>query len=389
VSLFGRQKRDFFGIPNAGALIPIRTGQKTGAVTVTNDSALRHSAVWACLRLRADLVSTMPIDVYRRVNGMQVEMPKPPVLVQPGGERVDICEWLYSSEVDLDRAGNCLGLITEVNALGLPARIDLQALSDCSVIMKKGVLSYRIGGVTYEPSKVWHEKQFTVPGLEVGLSPVAYAAWSIGEYLSIQDFALAWFGGGAVPKARMKNTAKTIKNDEAEAIKSRYRATTANGDLFVHGNDWEFEFMQAQNAGMEWIEGKRYGVTDIARFFGVPGDLIEAAVSTGTITYANISQRNLQFLIMNLQPAIYRREQRLSKLLPQPRYVKFNTDALLRMDTQTRAQVLATQLASRQIAPSEARELENRVPFTDSQLAEFDRLYGPPKALPQQTGAIA
>lgn len=379
MSLWGKQKREFFGIPGAAALIPVRSAQKQGAVTVTNDSAMRHSAVWACLRLRADLISTMPMDVFRRVNGMQVEMPKPPILVNPGGERVDMCEWLYSSQVDLDRAGNAIGLITEVNALGLPARIDLQMLSECSVQVVKGKLTYRIGGVSYDPSKVWHERQYTVSGLEVGLSPVAYAAWSIGEYLSIQDFALSWFGGGAVPKARMKNTAKTINNEEAEKVKSRYRATTQNGDLFVYGADWEYDFMQAQNQGMEWIEGKRYGVTDIARFFGAPGDLIEAAVSTGTITYANISQRNLQFLIMNLQPAIYRRELRLSKLLPQPRYVKLNTDALLRMDPQTRAQVTATRIGSRTLAPSEAREYDNLPPFTDSQLAEFDRLF-PPKA---------
>lgn len=382
----GKKVREFFGIPNAGALIPIRTAQKSGAVTVNNDTAMRHSAVWACLRLRADLISTMPMDVYRRVNGMQIEMPKPPILLQPGGERVDMCEWMYSSQVDLDRGGNSIGLITEVNALGLPACIELQMLSECSVQMKKGVLTYRIEGKTYRPDQVWHERQYTVSGLEVGLSPVAYAAWSIGEYLSIQDFALSWFGGGAVPKARMKNTAKTIKNDEAEAIKSRYRATQQNGDIFVHGMDWEFEFMQAENAGLGWIDGKKYGVSDIARFFGVPGDLIEAAVSSGSITYANISQRNLQFLIMNLQPAIYRRELRLSKLLPQPRYVKLNTDALLRMDPQTRAQVNAVKIASRQMAPSEARELDNLPPFTPEQLQEFVDLFGPPKPPPPVTG---
>jgi HK97 family phage portal protein len=386
VSLFSKQqKRDFFGIPGAAALIPIRSAQKQGSVTVTNDSAMRHSAVWACLRLRADLISTMPMDVFRRVNGIQVEMPKPPVLVTPGGERVDMCEWLYSSQTDLDRAGNVIGLITEVNALGLPARIDLQILAECSVVRRDDQLAYRIAGKLYEPSMVWHEKQYTVPGLDVGLSPVAYAAWSIGEYLSIQQFALDWFGGGAVPKARLRNAAKTINNEEAEKVKARYRASVESGGIFVHGVDWEYDFMQAQNQGVEWIEGKRYGVTDIARFFGCPGDLIEAAVSTGTITYANISQRNLQFLIMNLQPAIYRRELRLSKLLPQPRYVKLNTDALLRMDPQTRAEVIQMRINSRTLAPSEGRELDNLPPLTEAQMAEFDRFW-PPKPAQPTTG---
>lgn len=381
MSLFrrGRQQREFFGIPGAAALIPIRSAQKQGAVTVTEDSAMRHSAVWACLRLRADMVSTMPIDVFRRVNGMQVEMPKPPVLVQPGGERVDMAEWMYSSQVDLDRAGNTIGLITELNAAGLPARIDLQILSECSVVRRDGKLRYRIAGKMYDPAVVWHEKQYTVPGLDVGLSPVAYAAWSIGEYLSIQQFALDWFGGGAVPKARLKNAAKTISNEEAEKVKARYRASVDSGGIFVHGVDWEYDFMQAQNQGVEWIEGKRYGVTDIARFFGCPGDLIEAAVSTGSITYANVTQRNLQFLILNLQPAIFRREQRLSKLLPAPRYVKLNTDALLRMDPQTRADVILTRVNSRTLTPSEARELDNLPPLTDAQIVEFDRLFGTPE----------
>jgi HK97 family phage portal protein len=378
VSLFSR--RAFFGITGAAELIPPRTQAKAGTVVVTNDSALRHSAVWACLRLRADLISTMPLDVYRRVGNIQVEMPKPPILVNPGGERVDICEWMYSSQVDLDRAGNTIGLITEVNGLGLPARIDLQPLGECSVQVIKGKLRYRIGGREYEPQQVWHEKQYTIPGLEVGLSPVAYAAWSIGEYLSIQEFALDWFGNGAVPKARLKNTAKTITQRQASDVKDVYRASVRSGDIFVHGNDWEFDFISAQNAGMEWIEGKRYGVTDISRFFGAPADLIDAAVSSGSITYASITQRNLQFLIMQLGPAVYRRERALSKLLPNPRYVKLNSDAVLRMDPETRAKVDQIKIASRTLLPSEAREHDNRAPYTDAQYAEFDRLFGAPRA---------
>lgn len=387
-ALFGRQMRDFYGITGAQDLIPTRTVAKAGAVTVTNDSAMRHSAVWACLRLRADLISTMPVDVYRRVGQVQVEMSKPPVLVEPGGERVDLSEWLYSSQVDLDRAGNCIGLITQVNAAGLPARIDLQPLSECSVQMIQGELKYRIGGKSYAPDKVWHEKQYTLPGLEVGLSPVAYAAWSIGEYLSIQQFALDWFGGGAVPKARMKNAQRTVSNDEAQKIKDRYRASVTNGDIFVTGQDWEFDFIQAQNAGMEWIDGKRYGVSDIARFFGCPGDLIDAAVSTGSITYANVTQRNLQFLIMHLGPAVYRRERSLSKLLPSPRYVKLNTDAILRMDPQTRALVEQMQINSRTLTPDEAREHSNLPPLTEDQYVQFDRLFAAKQAPQQQARSL-
>ncbi|MCY0930793.1 phage portal protein, partial [Streptomyces sp. H27-H1] len=177
-----------------------------------------------------------------------------------------------------------------------------------------------------------------------------------------------------LPTAPICATSKTISPDQAEETKRRFKAATSSQDLFVTGNDWEYKMIQADAAGADWIEAKRYGIGDIARFFDCPGDLIDAAA--GGMTYANITQRNLQFLVMNLGPAIVRREDALSSLTSRPRFVKLNTDALLRMDPQTRAAMLRTQIESRQLAPSEARELEDRQPFTDLQLAEFDRLFG-------------
>jgi phage portal protein BeeE len=243
VSLFA--KRTY---PTADQLIPSRMGGRRGTVTVNNETALRHSAVWACLRLRANLVSTMPVDLYRRVNGQQVEMPKPAVLVNPGGDRVGISEWMYSTQFDLDRAGNCFGLITARDGRNNPARIDLLPLGDVSVIVKGGeITGYRVSGEVLSPDKVWHEKQYTVAGLHVGLSPVAYAAWSIGEYLSIQDFALDWFGNSTVPAAQLKNTVKTMTSAEAAEHKERFQASVHSGQPWVTGMDWEYNPLTVAN----------------------------------------------------------------------------------------------------------------------------------------------
>jgi HK97 family phage portal protein len=367
----------------AGPIIPPRPDAGRSSVPVTNDTALRHSAVWACLRLRANLISTLPLDVYRRVLDVQVEVTKPPILVTPGGEKVGMVEWLYSTQFDLDRAGNAFGLITARDGFGLPARIDLVSLSDVTVRIRGGELvKYVIAGTEYNPDQVWHEKQYTVAGLHVGLSPIAYAAWSISEYLSIQQFAADWFAGGAIPSAHLKNTAKTLTIQQADETKRRFKASVNSGDVFVTGADWDYSPVQAETQGADWIEGKRFGISDIARFFDVPGDLIDAAVSSRSVTYASITQRNLDFLVLHLGPAVVRREDALNKLTPRPRYVKLNADALLRMDPETRARTLQTQIASRTLAPSEARELENRPPFTESQLAEFDRLFGKPNTKP-------
>ncbi|HEU4422056.1 MAG TPA: phage portal protein [Pilimelia sp.] len=383
-SLMDRVRRSWLPdpqIPTPGAA-PL-----AGSVRVSNETAMRHSAVWACLRLRADLISTMPVDVYRKVGDVRVSVPTPPVLINPGGERIGIQEWLYSTQVDLDRAGNCFGLITARDGAGRPARIELVELGSVGLVSEAGEITYRIDGKRYAPRDVWHERQFTISGLAVGLSPVAYAAWSIGSYLSAQQFALDWFGNSAIPAAELTNKAKTLTAPEAAAVKERYRATIRAGDVFVHGSDWELKPIQAVASQTQYVELMQYGVPDISRFFGCPADLIDGAVSGQSVTYANITQRNLQLLIMNLGPAVARRETALSSLVAQPRYVKLNRSALLAMDPATRAQMLRVQLESKQITPTEARAVEDRAPFTPEQIAEIIALYGAPRTQP--TGATS
>jgi HK97 family phage portal protein len=385
VSLF-RKERTLGPWSTASDAIPMRYERKQGTVSVTNDSAMRHSAVWACLRLRANLISTMPIDCYRKQDGVQIEIPKPPVLVNPGGEYVDMQEWLYDTQVDLDRAGNAFGVVTERAGTGLPARIDLQPLSECAVVVRKGELKYRFGTKEYSPADVWHERQYTVSGVPIGLSPVAYAAWTIGEYLSIQEFAINWFGSGGMPKAQLRNIARTVNPDDAVAIKARFKTSVDNGDIWVTGNDWEYKPLQTEQVGNSWIEAKQFGITDIARFFDCPGDLIDAVIAGSSITYANITQRNLQFLIMHLGPTLIRRELALSRLLPKPRFVKFNTNSLLRMDPKTRADTFKVQIDTRTLTPTEARLIEDRLPLTPEEAAEFDR-YWPVKGTPAPAAA--
>lgn len=384
----GRSLMRGLSFPNAEQMLADRLGVRNGRTLVTGDAAKRHSAVWACLRLRGDLVSTMPVDAYRKIAGIDVEVSKPPMLVSPGGERVDIHEWLYSSQNDLDGYGNTFGLITATNALGLPARIDLQPIGEVTVSIRNGELAkYRICNKDYNPSEVWHEKQFTVSGLHVGLSPIAYGALSISTGISAQEFAANWFGNGAMPTAILKNEAKTLNAGEARLVKTRFKAAIDGNDIFVTGKDWDYKMMSVPANQTQFIEMMEYSVVDIARFFGCPADLIEAAVSGQSVTYANISQRNLQFLIMNLGPALIRRETALSRWLPRPQHVKFNSDALLRMDPATRGQLIKTSIDARTMTNSEARALENKPPLTPEQIDEFATIYGPPKAAPAPAGA--
>lgn len=351
--------------------VPARAANPLARVSVSQETAMRHSAWWACLRLRADLISTLPVDAYRQRDGRQVEVTKSPFLVEPAPGQ-DMTDWMYASQVDLDRYGNGVGVVTARSALGLPLQVELAPMSEVTCRgVGRTVTEWRIAGEKFTPDQIWHERQFPVAGLPLGLSPLAYAAWTVGGYLSAQEFALQWFGGGARPSGVLRNTERAIVKGVAQEAKASFKDAVAGGDIFVTGKDWEWTPASMDAASSGFLDQQAAGLLDVCRYLGVPGDLIDAPAGGSSITYANITQRNLQLLITNLGPAIIRRERALSRALPKPRFVKLNTDAILRMDPQTRQEVLASRLQNRQIAPSEARALDNLDPFTPEQLTEL------------------
>lgn len=360
----------------------------TGSVTVTQESARRHSAVWACRRLRADLESTLPVDVYRRVAGIQVEVSKTAFLEEPA-PGVGWTEWAYSGRDALDGWGNNVGVITSLDGQGKPRFVELAPPDDTHATIKDGrVVEWRICGEKYKPEQIWHERQFTVAGSPIGLNPVLYAASSIGAYLSAQKYGNDYFGAGGAPTGTLRNV--DVPNPPAEVIeaaKARFRAATSNRDIFVTGSSWEWTPAQAEAAASAFLEEMKFGAADACRFYGTPADMVDAGTSSSAVTYANVTQRNLQFLILHMGPAVIRREEHVSRVaMPAPRFIKLNTDALLRMDPQTRSDMINSQVGVTR-TPSEGRALDNLPPFTDADWAELERFkaLGRPSPTPAPT----
>lgn len=385
MSLFFRARRDAFDTP---PIPPNSQRGTTGTTRVSAESALRSSAVWAALRLRSDLVSTMPIGAYREVDGTPVEIKLPAVEWVNAGRVIGWNEAVAATQFDLDRSGNTFGIITARNAFGLPSRIELVAYSDVAMMppaQGSTQWRYRVGAVEVSAENMWHERQYVVPGIPLGLSPIAYAAWSIGAYLSAQDFALQWFSGSGMPAVILRNKERTVDADAAAETKMRYKASVAPGDVFVTGADWELAPVNAANESNRYIETMQYGVPDIARFFGVPADLIDGAVSGSSVTYASMTQRNLQLLVMNLGPSVTRRERAFSDLLlPKPRYIKLNRSSLLAMDPESRARKNQIEINARTLTPDEARAFEERPPLTEADYAMFDRVFGAARTTPTE-----
>lgn len=389
--LFGRRAQRFSD-PN---IIPpnSQVGRvNVGYGSVSADGALRASAVWAALRLRANLISTLPVDSYRIVNGVRVNIPNPNVTFVNAGQEIPWDEFLYATQMDLDRSGNAFGVITQRNALGLPSRIELVNLGDVTVqpnYQSNGLIgsdiTWRVGGRVYEYEDLWHERQYVVPGMPMGLNAVAYAAYAVGSYLSAQDFAIKWFGNDALPAAILKNEEEVVPTKVAEAAKARYSASMTPGGVFVTGRDWSLSPVSAAQSSNQYIETMQWGVPEVARYFDVPADMIDGAISGSSVTYANVTQRFLQLLVVHLGPSITRRELALTRLSPAPRFTKLNRKALLAMDPLTQAQLLGMEITNRYTTPDEARSFMDRAPLTPQDKQLFTDLFGnknPPPTAP-------
>ena len=306
---------------------------------------------------------------------------KPGALVL-GGPLVRPDEWIYATQMDIDRVGNAVGVIMERDQFGNPTRVDLLPADQVTVKVRKGVVTYACQGDTFDAIDIWHERAHVIPGSVVGLSPIGAAAYAINQGLSAASFAASWFGNGAVPASILKNTNRSFVNKYATQMKSQFKASVATGDVLVLGKDWDYNLMAVPNSQASFIEAQDASVVDVCRYFSVPADIVDAAVKGSRLTYANMTQRHLSFLVLHLGPAVQRRERAFSAALPNPRRTVLDTDSLLRMDHSQLATMNALKIDKRVLTPDEWRKQDNLPPLTPDQIETVLTLFGKGGATP-------
>lgn len=379
----------------AAELIPGRVSrQRAGKPAVTSRGAMQQSVIWAAANMHAAIESLMPVDAFRMVGDLKVEMKSPPLFTSPSsfaeGHPESMAEWLYARRMSLQLWGNCFGEITHRDALGLPAQIQLVPAEDVVCKVKNyQVVEYRFGRTVMDPRDVYHTRGALLPGVPVGLSPIAYAMLAIETSLSARGFAADWFGNSAFPGGHMKNDSQVLKRGQADSIKAQFKESQEAGDLLVTGKDWTFSPIQAKAVEAGFLEAMSATDVELCRFMNVPANVIDVPLNgSATIQYQNITAKNLDFLVGRMGPSLKHTDDDLTSFLPLPRFVKLNRAAFLAMDPQATADLMKVQIDSRLRAPSELRKLEDKPPFTEEQLAEFDRLFGSknpnptPKGLP-------
>jgi HK97 family phage portal protein len=348
-----RHDRDLFRIGD----IPVSTTD--AAVPVTPTTAMQHSAVWASVNLIAGSISTLPLAAYR--DGERDPLPALPPILRTPSAGWSLPDFLYAALQSLLIRGNCYGLIVDRAGAGLlPSQVELLAPERVGVQVDNRVI-WRIDGQEVDPASIWHVKAFTAPGQVLGLSPIQHARQAIGLGVAAEKYAAQFFGDGATPQGVL-TTDHDITPKRAQEIKDHWKvAHGGRRDIAVLGSGAKFQAVSIAPEESQFLETTRANVATIARYFGVQPELI-GGESGGSLTYANVEQRALDFLTFGLRPWLVRLEVALSALLSSTTTVKFNAAALVRTDLLTRYQAHESAIRAGWKLRSEVRELEDLAP---------------------------
>ena len=351
-------------------------------VNVTPANALETGAVYACVRVLSESLSSLPLLLYRRqADGGKRRAANhylyPLLHNAPNSEMTSmefrevlmghLLTWGNAyAEIEIDRAGR-------VQALW-PLR------PDCMRVVRTAegelVYIYRLpkpDPITGEWEKrlsawqVFHLRGLGSNGI-IGYSPVQLQRLGIGLARATEEFGGRFFGNDARPGGVLEHPGKL--SDEAhkrlrESWVARHQGLERSHRLAILEEGMKFEQIGLPPEDAQFLETRKFQRSEIAGWFRVPphkiGDLERA-------TFSNIEHQSIEFVTDSLRPWLVRWEQRIFVQLLTAReqgeyFAEFLVDALLRGDIQSRYTAYATARQNGWMSANDVRTLENMNPI--------------------------
>lgn len=347
--------------------------ESKAGVVVTQTSAMQVAAVWACIKITAQAVSSLPLALYEKgADGSR--------------DRVDdtlaevLCDSPNADQTALEYwEGTVAWLMTQGNAYSerrLNGRGDrLVALeplpSDRVVPFRKddGTLVYRIsdrGKIEELPrDKVFHVKGFgqALGNMDLGMSAISAGTNSIGAAIAAQEAAAATYANGMRPSGFLtfENTLSPEQRKQAREniiapIQGSQRAGAVG--LLEAGVKWQSVSLNPEDAQL--LETRAFDIEEICRWFGTPPVVIGHSSQGQTMWGSGVEQILLSWLTLGIDPICDRIEARIKKQLIRPtgnrrRYAEFNREALLQMDSKAKASFLSSMVQNGLMDRNEGR----------------------------------
>jgi len=356
--------------------------QTISGIPVTPDTAMQAPTVQAIVQAVAGAISTLTVRVLQKTtkDGRTSKEPLPnhPVdrlLSAPNDTEDRVTYWLDATSW-LIRYGNhyavkARGTTGPVRRLVSipPAEVSVEQQQDRTLL-------YRIGTEPLRTQAQMHHVRGAARNGYLGDSPVMDVREAIALEVAAERFGASFFGNGAMPMLVFKYMTGSAGHKSAagrqQFLDEFQRSYGSSGKqlkaLLLPLGMEVGDPINLQNDHAQFLETRKLQRNVIAGAFGVPPHLV-GDLERGT--FSNIEHQSLEFVqrVVLRYVRMFEAAMERDLLTPEDRaggvIIRFNMDAILRGDFQSRQAGLKIQREAGVINPNEWREHEDMNPRED------------------------
>jgi HK97 family phage portal protein len=342
---------------------------------VTVDAALQLDTVWACVRLKAQTIATLPLVFYSRdKNDFGIVNRDHPLYLilhdQPNADMTSTEFWeamvgallLWGNAyAQIVWAGQRVIAITPMR----PDRVTVRRQEDGSLLYRYAWMGQV---VQMQEEEVFHLKGFSLDGL-VGISPVTQGRNSIAAAMAAEKASGSFFRNGMRPSLVLNSP--TYLNESQRKRKQEYldefSGAINTGRVPLIEGGWKLDTLSLPPEDAQLLATRGFHVEQICRWFDVPPVMI-GHTQSATAWGSGMEQMMLWYLQFSLRPVLKKIEQAITRHLLTPteraeHYAEFNVEGLLRTDSTKRAALYATLVDHGMNTRNEVRARENLPPM--------------------------
>jgi HK97 family phage portal protein len=351
---------------------PVTSRTSSGA-RVSNDTAMRLTAVYRAVRLLSETKASLPFGLFRKGDYTPVtDHWLYRLFAQRPNRWQNPFEWREMVQGHVVHRGNAFNRI-HANGKGEieelvpihPDYVRVELLDNGSYrYLVRDRMSAREEPV--ERGDMWHLRGLSSDGI-MGLNPIEISREALGLGLSAQEYGSRFFSNDGTPVGGWIEVPFKFKDEEAKkSFRESWKAARTGRKRFetaVLEQGMKYHQVQLNNRDAQFLEARQFGVAEIARIYGVPPHMIgDLSKSTNN----NIEQQSLEFVIYTMTPWASRWRTAIeSDLLldDDGLEVRFDFANLLRGDSKARSAYYHYGITDGWLVRNEARRSENLAPI--------------------------
>jgi HK97 family phage portal protein len=332
-----------------------------GAGFMDRGTALQVSTVSRCRNLICGVISYLPLELYKKSTGQQLQSPI--WLEQPDIRQPRAVTLAYTVD-SLIFYGVAYWRVTSLYADdGRPSGFEW--VSNTRVTVTTDAMGYEVEYYAVDGKKVPMSGigslvtfQSLLPGvLETG-------ARTIQAALDVQK-AAAVAAATPMPTGIIRNQGADLPEAQVQGLLAAFKSARQNRSTAYLTSTLDYQTVGFSPKEMTYNESSQYLSTEISRLMNVPAFMVSADMNN-SMTYQNVLDSRKEYVAYSLQPYICAVEERLSMddITAHGNVVKFNIDeTFLRADTMARLDAIEKMLTLDLIDLQTAREMESMTPY--------------------------